>query len=428
MTNKKRRIQQIIGMLALCICGAAVYELPYLSWTFYDGIVEYFRVSDAQMGYLMSVYGIACVISYLPAGWVADRFKAKHLIAIALLSTSAVGVIAMLFPSYPILMVCYALYGVTTTVPLWSAMMKATRELGDSMEMGRLYGFLEGGRGLIPVAYGAIIIPIFNKMGEGAKGIPSVFIYYIALGVLCAIFALVGIKKLRSGDEEDTIKNDTVKHTFHDYLNMMKNKSLWLLTLLMFCCFMIYESYSLITPYLTEFFGVSESLAAVISLIKSYGLAVCGGIAAGFVADKLHSNAKVISWGFGLMILAAGIFFTVPATPTMFAVAAVTILVLSLGLFMVRALYFAVIDEINIPLKYTGMAVGFASVLGCLPQTFIYSVAGNLLDKYDGTDKGYKYMFAYMFACALIGAISALLLHRNIKKSNAAKAAEKTGV
>ena len=128
------------------------------------------------------------------------------------------------------------------------------------------------------------------------------------------------------------------------------------------------------------------------------------------------------------MILAAGIFFTVPATPTMFAVAAVTILVLSLGLFMVRALYFAVIDEINIPLKYTGMAVGFASVLGCLPQTFIYSVAGNLLDKYDGTDKGYKYMFAYMFACALIGAISALLLHRNIKKSNAAKAAEKTGV
>lgn len=424
MTSKKRRIQQIIGMLALCICGAAVYELPYLSWTFYDGIVGYFKVSDAQMGYLMSVYGIACVISYMPAGWVADRFQAKHLIALALLSTSAVGAIAALFPSYPVLMVCYALYGVTTTVPLWSAMMKATRELGDSREMGRLYGFLEGGRGLIPVAYGAIIIPIFRKMGEGADGIPAVFTYYIALGILCALFALFGIKKLRTGDEEDTVKNETTRHTFHDYLSMMKNKSLWLLTLLMFSCFMIYESYSLITPYLTEFFGVSESLAAVISLVKSYGLAVFGGIAAGFVADKLHSNAKVISWGFGLMILATGIFFAVPATPEMFVVAAVTILVLSLGLFMVRALYFAVIDEINIPLKYTGMAVGFASVLGCLPQTFIYSVAGNLLDKYDGTATGYKYMFAYMFTCAAIGAISALLLHRSIKK-NAAGAAEK---
>ena len=424
MTSKKRRIQQIIGMLALCICGAAVYELPYLSWTFYDGIVAYFKVTDAQMGYLMSVYGIACVISYLPAGWVADCFKAKHLIALALLSTSAVGAVVALFPSYPVLLVCYALYGITTTVPLWSAMMKATRELGDSKEMGRLYGFLEGGRGLIPVAYGAIIIPIFSKMGEGAEGIPAVYIYYIALGVLCSLLALFGIKKLRSGDEEDTIKNESTKHTFHDYLNMMKNKSLWLLTLLMFCCFMIYESYSLITPYLTEFFGVSESLAAVISLIKSYGLAVFGGIAAGFVADKLHSNAKVISWGFGLMILATGIFFTVPATPQMFVIAAVTILVLSLGLFMVRALYFAVIDEINIPLKYTGMAVGFASVLGCLPQTFIYSVAGNLLDKYEGTATGYKYMFAYMFTCAAIGAISALLLHRNIKKS-AAKAAKK---
>nr|WP_157766994.1 hypothetical protein [uncultured Blautia sp.] len=29
-----------------------------------------------------------------------------------------------------------------------------------------------------------------------------------------------------------------------------------------------------ITPYLTNFFGVSESLGAMISLIKSYGLAV----------------------------------------------------------------------------------------------------------------------------------------------------------
>ena len=39
---------------------------------------------------------------------------------------------------------------------------------------------------------------------------------------------------------------------------------------------------------------MSESLGAMISLIKSYGLAVFGGIAAGFVADKIHSNPKVI--------------------------------------------------------------------------------------------------------------------------------------
>lgn len=419
MTSKQRRIRQIIGMLAICICGACVYELPYLSWTYYDAVVAAFNVTDTQMGLLMSVYGIACVVSYLPAGWVADRFKPKTLIAVALLSTSMVGVVVALYPPYPVLILCYILYGITTTVPLWSAMMKATRELGDSKEMGRLYGFLEGGRGLLPVIYGAVIIPIFSKLGEGPKGLRAVYIYFIALGVLCALFAILSIKKLREGDEEDSIKNDSAKHTFHDYFEMLKNKNLWLLTLVMFCCFMIYESYSYVTPYMTEFFGVSESLGAVISLIKSYGLAVFGGIAAGFIADRLHSNAKVVSWGFGIMVLAIGIFLAVPASPRMLAVAAVTILVLSLGLFMVRALYFAIIDEIRIPLKYTGMAVGFASVLGCLPQTFIYTVTGSLLDKYDGSPTGYKIMFTYMITCAAIGAICAYVLHRNIKRSKA---------
>ena len=168
-------------------------------------------------------------------------------------------------------------------------------------------------------------------------------------------------------------------------------------------------------PYLTQFFGLSTSLGAIISLIKSYGLAVFGGIIAGIVADRIHSNPKVISIGFMLMVISIATFIIVPADPKLIWMAFFTILVLSLGLFMVRALYFAVIDEINIPLKYTGMAVGFASVIGCLPQTFIYSVTGNLLDKFPGKT-GYLYMFLYMAVSAAIGAFCAIRLYQSLKK------------
>lgn len=416
MSQKKKRTEQIIGMLALCICGAAVYELPYLSWTYYDAVIESYRVTNAQMGYLMTAYGIACVLSYLPAGWLADRFKAGHLIAFALLSTSLIGIVVSTFPSYGVLMVCYIGYGLTTTLPLWSAMMKATRELGESSEMGRLYGFLEGGRGLIPVVYGAFIIPVFHKMGEGVAAFRAVVWYFVVLGLLCAVFAWFGIKKLREDPEEKTGPKEKV--SIRDYFELMKNKQLWLLTLLMFCCFMIYESYSYVTPYLTNFFGLSASLGAIVSLVKSYGLAVFSGIIAGYAADKIHSNPKVVSIGFFLMVLGLGMFMILPAQPELIWVALITILVLSLGLFVVRALYFAIIDEIKIPLKYTGMAVGFASVIGCLPQTFIYSITGNLLDKYPGHE-GYLYMFIYMFVCAAIGGVCALVLHRQIKKERA---------
>ena len=133
--------------------------------------------------------------------------------------------------------------------------MKATRELGDSSEMGRLYGFLEGGRGFVPVLYGAFIIPIFSYLGEGAGGFRAILIYFVILDFICAFFALGAIRKLRPDEEETQGSQTKHKHSFAEYLDMMKNKNLWLLTLLMFCCFMIYESYSYITPYLTNFLG-----------------------------------------------------------------------------------------------------------------------------------------------------------------------------
>ena len=198
-------------------------------------VIESYRVTNAQMGYLMTAYGIACVLSYLPAGWLADRFKAGHLIAFSLLSTSLIGIVVSTFPSYGVLMVCYISYGLTTTLPLWSAMMKATRELGESSEMGRLYGFLEGGRGLIPVVYGAFIIPVFHKMGEGVAAFRAVVWYFVILGLLCAVFAWFGIKKLREDPEEKTGSKEKV--SVRDHLELMKNKQLWLLTLLMFGIF-----------------------------------------------------------------------------------------------------------------------------------------------------------------------------------------------
>ena len=233
-------------------------------------VIESYRVTNAQMGYLMTAYGIACVLSYLPAGWLADRFKAGHLIAFSLLSTSLIGIVVSTFPSYGVLMVCYISYGLMTTLPLWSAMMKATRELGESSEMGRLYGFLEGGRGLIPVVYGAFIIPVFHKMGEGVAAFRAVVWYFVILGLLCAVFAWFGIKKLREDPEEKTGSKEKV--SVRDHLELMKNKQLWLLTLLMFCYFMIYESYSYVTPYLTNFFGLSASLGAIVSLASPMAL------------------------------------------------------------------------------------------------------------------------------------------------------------
>ncbi|MFQ7552271.1 MAG: hypothetical protein ACLRMZ_20650 [Blautia marasmi] len=85
----------------------------------------------------------------------------------------------------------------------------------------------------------------------------------------------------------------------------------------------------------------------MISQIKSYGLAVLR-IAAGFAADKIHSNPKVIGIGFSLMVIGIATFFVVPAGQTAGAGSSYHSCYQS-GVIYGRALYFAVIDEIKIP-------------------------------------------------------------------------------
>ena len=55
---------------------------------------------------------------------------------------------------------------------------------------------------------------------------------------------------------------------------------------------------------------------------------------------------------------------------------------LSVGVYGLRALYFAVMEKGNIPLVYTGTAVGLISIIGYAPDIFSGPLAGYFLDQY----------------------------------------------
>ncbi len=46
------------------------------------------------------------------------------------------------------MMVIFALCGVTTTLTFWAALLKITRDFGKNDGQGKAFGGLEGGRGL----------------------------------------------------------------------------------------------------------------------------------------------------------------------------------------------------------------------------------------------------------------------------------------
>lgn len=88
--------------LALCgIAGSAIYKLPYLRETYYDAMQQATGATNAELGFLMTAYGLVNFLLYLPGGWAADRFSARKLMTFSLISTGISGFIMRPSPRIP---------------------------------------------------------------------------------------------------------------------------------------------------------------------------------------------------------------------------------------------------------------------------------------------------------------------------------------
>ena len=61
-----------------------------------------------------------------------------------------------------------------------------------------------------------------------------------------------------------------------------------------------------------------------------------------------------------------------------------------IGVYGLRSLYFALIQEARIPILYTGTAVGLISILGFTPDIFMGPWMGYLLDNNPGAEGHHK--------------------------------------
>ncbi len=117
---------------------------------------------------------------------------------------------------------------------------------------------------------------------------------------------------------------------------------------------------------------------------------------------------------YALMIagLAAIIVAPVSALPVLM----IAMIVLCVAIFAMRGIYFATVDEVNIPMDVMGMAVGLISVIGFLPDVFMSTLCGSLLDAHPGA-AGYTAIFYVMLVFGVVGLIMAVLLLRQTKKN-----------
>lgn len=408
-----RTRDKIIRLIIIAISGSVIFEVPYLRYLYYDTLLEAVGLSNAQFGMTMSVFGIVSMLTYFPGGAIADRFSAKKLITFSLLGVAATAIWFSFFPGYAIQLVIYSLWAVFISLTFWAAMNKAIRVTGSSEEQGRLFGLVEGGRGLFPMLYGFVVLAIFNHLGANVFGLTWAIRTYAALSVIGAVLVWLFLEDVKeeAGTEQVQKSGNGVKNM----IAVLKYPSVWMVSIIIFSSFVAYAGQSYVTPYLSEIFGASASLAAALGLVRTYGLAIGGGPLGGVFADKVKSTTKVLAVCFVFIGMALVAFMLVPPSPELLIVVTVAMVIMGFFVFATRGIYFATIDEACIPIELTGSAVGFASFIGFIPDAFIYTLFGTWMDQHPGIE-GYRMIFGFMLLFAVLGFIASILLIRFVKK------------
>jgi len=413
-------------LLILILAGEAIFILPFvLDRIFAITFLEVFNLTNYERGLCYSTYGIVALFSYILGGSIADRFKPNVLMSSALILTALGGFAMATIPSYFWLKVIFGYWGFTTIFLFWSPMIKATRIWGGHSNQGKAFGFLDGGRGLVSAAIGSIGLLIFatllgpnpeaHALAERQMAFKSVVLF---TSIIVAIIGVVVFFFLKYKPSNTSEQSERQKITLSDLILVSKIPTVIWLMLIILCAYVGYKITGNFSLYASQVMNFNEVESAEIGSLLLYIRPIVG-ISIGFLAD-ITKPSKWISIGFIFMLIGSLLFSTGVATESFTLFFFIATLIMALGIYAVRVLYFAVLDEGHIPIALTGTAVGIISFIGYTPDIFVGPIKGYLLDQNPGI-LGHQHVFIGIAIFALIGLFAANRFNRAIRKMKVKK-------
>ena len=403
----------------LILAGEAVFILPFvLPRIFRPTVLEVLQLDNVQLGLCFTVYGLVALPAYLLGGPLADKYPPRKLIAIALWMTALGGLVYASYPSFKTLQILYGYWGCTTIFLFWAPMIKATRVWGGNKAQGKAFGFLDGGRGLTGFLFGLLGVFIFSIfLGDNVTEASLLerqeaftYVLYSSAAIICIIGVLVWFYMKSEADETEILVE---KITLHELKEVLKLPSVWLLMVIILCAYVGYKITDVISQFTNDVMLYDEVKSAQVGTFLQF-LRPATGILVGFLVDRF----KITIWLFISLVvtIVAGIIFASGIiAPTTIALFFIAVLLIAMGVYAARALYFGVLKKGNIPLMLTGTAVGLISLVGYTPDIFAGPAYGYFLDTYPG-EQGFQYVFLMLIGFSSLGAIASFVYYRLYQK------------
>lgn len=408
----KKSTRKWITLAIIATAAGIIYELPYMRYTFYDPLRAGLDLSHEQFGELMSFYGTLAFIFYIPGGWIADRVSHKLLFGISMIGTGLGGFYLSTWPGFSGAKVLFAFWGITSVFTFWSVMLKATSMLGDKKEQGKLFALAEGGRGIITSIAALVATAMVASLGSSPENFVPVLYFYSGITVAVGILAVIFIPHNKIPLEE----RENGMNVLKDMVEVAKMPITWMLAVCIFAIYTVYTTSSYFTPYMTEIFGVSAAVAALVATFKNHLFRPISGIVGTFLTNKTGSSIPSMKISVAFLAVLIAITLVLPVSAGLVIVVSIVIALIGLMTFVLRGLYFAPVGEVGTPKRLLGAAMGLISTIAFASDMFNFKIVGRMLDNNPGID-GYKMVFIYILVLLAIAFVSLIFLKKASDKS-----------
>ncbi|ASV56650.1 Inner membrane protein YqcE [Lelliottia jeotgali] len=396
--------------------GGVSFDLAYLRYIYQIPMAKFMGFSNTEIGLIMSTFGITAIILYAPSGVIADKFSHRKMITSAMIITGLLGFIMATYPPLWVMLLIQVAFAVTTILMLWSVSIKAASMLGDSSEQGKIMGWMEGLRGVGVMSLAVFTMWAFSRFEpDDANSLKTVIliysVVYILLGILCWFFVTDGTRQNGPG-----VTADKKAFQLSDIFAVLRISTTWYCSLIIFGVYTIYAILSYSTNYLTEMYGMTLVAASYMGIvINKIFRAFCGPLG-GIITtySRVKSPTRVIQI---LSVVSALTLLALLATnnhPQSVAVGIGLILLLAFTCYASRGLYFACPGEARTPTFIMGTTVGICSVVGFLPDVFVYPIVGHWQDTLPAAE-AYRNMWMMGLGAVCMVILFTFLLFRKIK-------------
>ena len=398
------------------MAGGAIYPLLYLRQNFELTLLTTFGISLAELNVAHSILGASFVLSYVPSGWLADRFSPRALLTFSVVMTGVIGLWYASIPGAQWITVIFALWGITTGLTFWAALIKGCSLLAPADQQARFFGLLEGGRGLfeallatIAVAWFAYAVSSIGAIDEVAM-VQVIYFYSAVCLVIGALLWLVlkddSEGTTEGGETSQATTPVTLKETMNDLLSLFVNMRVWLVAICILTGYQVFWATYTYSAFFQTQFGLDAVAVAALTTVRLW-MRPIGAVLAGFLGDRFHPvrtlGVAILLAGFSLIAL---LFLPAdsPYTLLYFAVATSSVVI-----YGVRGIYWASFNTTRVEPKRAGLAIGMVSMIGYAPDIYMPLINTFLMETY-GDTVGFQLYFGGVGLTALVGGLAAFCL------------------